>query len=274
MAHMGTLNNSTGKSTPTRSYIAMRPYNNDFFTYTTSTANFITFGSLSPVSGATSLNCKQGALLVETGRKVYPGANPGINTYMVAVFDNSTGLNGFIDPNSTAFTPQNTDRPYYIATGGSNSVDTNSDLAPPVYTHGNIFGSSNLDISGSAMIYNGLTVDNGGTINNGLTVNGGEIVNNGLNVNTGNFTVTAGKVYLPSSIVGNVNMSAGSIVGIFRKLTVTTSGCTSNSKIFLTNSNQNNAGSAYSVEGVTNGSFVIVSNNTSDGSGVNYLIIN
>lgn len=274
MAYMGTLTNPTGKSTPTRSYVAMRPYNNDFFTYTTSTANFITSGTFSAVTGATALNCKQGALLVETGRKIYPGANPNVQTYMVAVFDNFSGLNGFIDPNSTAFTPQNTDRPYYIATGGSNSVDTRSDLAPPVYTNGNIFGSSNLDISGSAKIYNGITVNNGGTINNGLTVNGGEIVNNGLNVNTGDFTVTAGKVYLPSLIIGNVNMASGTDDGTYRKLTVSTAGCTANSKIFLTNSSINSAGSAYSVEDMAVGSFTIVSTSRTDGSSINYLIIN
>jgi hypothetical protein len=265
MAHMGTLNNPTGKSTPTRSYIAMRPYNNDFFTYTTSTANFITSGTLSPVSGATAVNCKQGALLVETGRKVYPGANPGIQTYMVAVFDNSTGLNGFIDPNSTAFTPQNTDRPYYIATGGSNSVDTQSDLAPPVYTHGDIFGSSNLDISGSAMIYDGITVNNGGTINNGLTVNGGETVNNGLNVNTGDFTVTAGKVYLPSVIVGSSGFSASNTK------VVTGVTCTSSSKIFL----QLVAGGSavLHIQSVGTNTFTVNSTATSSDT-FNFLIIN
>ena len=262
MAHMGTLTNPTGKSTPTRSYVAMRPYNNDFFTYTTSTVNFITTGTFSPVTGATAANCKQGALLVETGRKIYPGANPGVRTYMVAVFDNFSGLNGFIDPNSTAFTPQNTDRPYYIATGGSNTVDPTSDLAPPVYTRGNIFGSSNLDISGSAKIYNGITVNNGGIINNGLTVN------------TGDFTVTAGKVYLPSLIVGNVNMADGTDDGSFRKLTVTAAGCTDSSIIFLTNNSLSNPGYAYSAEGVVNGQFIIVSTNRNDSSSINYIIIN
>jgi hypothetical protein len=246
----------------------MRPYNNDFFTYTTSTANFITSGVLGPVTNATAANCKQGALLVETGRKIYPGANPGVRTYMVSVFDNFSGLNGFIDPNSTAFTPQNTDRPYYIATGGSNTVDPTSDLAPPVYTRGNIFGSSNLDISGSMKIYNG------GIVNSGLTVNGGEAVYGGLNVYTGDLTVTAGKLYLPAIIVGNVNMTAGTVDGSFRKLTVSTSGCTATSRIFLTNSDQVSPGTVYSVEDVASGTFKIVSNSTTDASRVNYLIIN
>lgn len=173
---------------------------------------------------------------METGRKIYPGANPNVLTYMVAVFDNFSGLNGFIDPNSTAFTPQNTDRPYYFATGGSNMVDPTSDLAPPVYTRGNIFGSSNLDISGSARIY--------------------------------------GKLYLPSIIVGTANMSPGVLGGGYKRLTVTTSGCTASSKIFLSNSTLTDPGTAYSTESVVSGSFVITSNNTSDTSLVNWLIIN
>lgn len=253
MAYMGTLTNPTGKSTPTRSYIAMRPYNNDFFTYTTSTANFITSGTFSPVAGATALNCKQGALLVETGRKIYPGANPNVPTYMVAVFDNFSGLNGFIDPNSTAFTPQNTDRPYYIATGGSNSVDTQSDLAPPVYTHGDIFGSSNLDISGSAVIYDGLTVYNG------------EAVYGGLNVYTGDLTVTAGKVYLPAIIVGSSGFTASNTK------TVTGVSCTSSSKIFL----QLVAGgtAVLHIQSVGTNTFTVNSSATSSDT-FNFLIIN
>jgi hypothetical protein len=185
---------------------------------------------------------------------------------MVAVFDNFSGLNGFIDPNSTAFTPQNTDRPYYIATGGSNSVDTRSDLAPPVYTNGNIFGSSNLDISGSAKIYNGITVNNGGTINNGLTVNGGETVNNGLNVNTGDFTVTAGKVYLPSIIVGQTGFSASNTK------VVTGVTCTASSRIFL---QLVGGGSAVlSLPSVGTNTFTVVSNAGVTSDTFNYLIIN
>ena len=264
---MGTLTNPTGKSTPTRSYVAMRPYNNDFFTYTTSTANFITSGTFSPVSGATAANCKQGALLVETGRKIYPGANPGVRTYMVAVFDNFSGLNGFIDPNSTAFTPQNTDRPYYIATGGSNTVDPTSDLAPPVYTRGNIFGSSNIDISGSMKIYNG------GVINNGLTVNGGETVNNGLNVNTGDFTVTAGKVYLPAIIVGTAQFGTllPTPVGASTKV-VTGVTCTASSKIFLQLAGGGSA--VLSLPSVGTNTFTVASNAGNTNDTFNYLIIN
>lgn len=140
---------------PKRSYIAMRAYNNDIFSYTTRVVNdFQTVGTLSAVAGANAGNCPQGRILTETGRKLYPGANPGITELMVGVFDYATGLSGFIDPNSAAFTPQNTDRPYYFTSPGANtSDDPQPDRAPPVFTRGDVLAQGNFDLSGSAHIY-------------------------------------------------------------------------------------------------------------------------
>ncbi len=134
---------------PKRSYIAMRAYNNDIFSYTTRIVNnFETVGTLGAVAGATALTCPQGRILTETGRKLYPGANPGITELMVGVFDYATGLSGFIDPNSAAFTPQNADRPYYFTSPGSNSAEPDPDRAPPVFTRGDVLAQGNLDLSG------------------------------------------------------------------------------------------------------------------------------
>lgn len=156
---------------PKRSYIAMRAYNNDIFSYTTSVVNdFETVGTLGAVAGATAGNCPQGRILTETGRKLYPGANPGITQLMVGVFDYATGLSGFIDPNSSAFTPQNTDRPYYFTSPGANSVDPDPDRAPPVFTRGDLLAQGNLDLSGAAHIYGAVQVDAGETVNGGITV--------------------------------------------------------------------------------------------------------
>ena len=139
---------------PKRSYISMRAYNNDFFSYTTRVVNdFQTVGTLGAVAGANAGHCPQGRILTETGRKLYPGANPGITHLMVGVFDYATGLSGFIDPNSAAFTPQNTDRPYYFTSPGANTAEPNPDRAPPVFTRGDVLAQGNLDLSGSAHIY-------------------------------------------------------------------------------------------------------------------------
>jgi hypothetical protein len=145
----------------------MRPYYSDFFSYTTSVSNYVTTGTLAAVTGASATlgqtgYCAKGAFLRETGRRLYPNVNPGISTLMVGVYDFATGLHGFIDPNSLAFTPQNTDRAYYIDSAGynPNSADAplSSDQGPPVYTHGDVKADGNLVIGGDVKFKNPTTV--------------------------------------------------------------------------------------------------------------------
>jgi hypothetical protein len=153
---MSVVRNSAvaGAGAPRRTYITMRVYNDDFFSYTTSlNSDLQTIGRLAPVTGATAGNCAKGAFLRETGKRLYSGVNPGISTLMVGVYDFATGLSGFIDPNSFAFSPQNTDRAYYIDSAGynPNSNDSlRSDQGPPVFTHGDVKADGNLYIGGSA----------------------------------------------------------------------------------------------------------------------------
>ena len=154
---MSVVRNSAvaGAGAPRRTYITMRVYNDDIFTYTTSlNSDLQTIGRLAPVTGATAGNCAKGAFLRETGKRLYPNVNPGISTLMVGVYDFATGLSGFIDPNSFAFSPQNTDRAYYIDSAGynPNSADAplRSDQGPPVYTHGDVLADGNLYIGGHA----------------------------------------------------------------------------------------------------------------------------
>ena len=272
------------RSQPTTTYIAIRPYNLDFFTYTqTFVPPTLYTGSLGPVAGATAINCPQGRLLTETGRKLYAGVQPGVTTYMVSVYDAQNDLTGFIDPNSSAFVPQNTDRPYYITSPGSNSVDPTPDRAPPVYTRGNIFGQSNLDISGSAHFYSSLTVENGLTVYGGES-NYGTVTFNGplniqstltvstLNIATGNLRVpTTGR---PSA--GVANLALGSNPGggnPYWYLSVSPAATTTNSRIFFTY-NGLNAPSTLSVEAIANGSFTIVSANINDRGSVQWFAVN
>jgi len=168
-----------------RTYITLRPYNNDFFSYTTVNADFNTTGSLGPVVDATSSNCLEGAFLRETGRRLYPGVNPGVSTMMVSVFDVTTGLTGFIDPNSFAFTPQNTDRAYFIASPGYNpnpaDAPLRDDQGPPVYTHGNIKADGTLYIGKSAEIVGRAQFDSNVFMQSTLSVS--SIASFGSNVN-------------------------------------------------------------------------------------------
>jgi hypothetical protein len=177
-----------GAGAPNRTYIAMRGYVNDFFSYTTSINNdFLTTGTLAPVVGATSGNCLTGDLLRETGKRLFPGANPGVNTLMVSVFNFATGLKGFIDPNSLAFTPQNTDRPYYIDSAGYNPNSSvasgrRNDQGPPVITQGDVIASGNLAVTGTADIGGNTTIGGTTTMNNILIVNTTSILNDYVDV--------------------------------------------------------------------------------------------
>jgi hypothetical protein len=81
--------------------------------------------------------CPKGRILRENGRKLFPGANPGITQYYVGVYDSvSPFLSGFIDPNAPTFAIFNTDKANYIE-NNSDPVK-GEDLGNPVYTDGNI----------------------------------------------------------------------------------------------------------------------------------------
>jgi hypothetical protein len=241
---------------PKRSYIAMRAYNNDIFSYTTSIVNdFNTIGVFGAVAGANAGNCPQGRILTETGRKLYPGANPGVTHFMVGVFDYATGLSGFIDPNSTAFTPQNTDRPYYFTSPGSNSIDSDPDRAPPVFTRGDILAQGQFDLSGSAVIYGDTTMNSNAQINGNLDLNG--------------------NLLMQPDNCGIIDMGTGVASGGFKRAAVASMSYNSNtSLVFLTNKDQNNAGTVYSAEPIGLHSFYIVSNNNLDACHIQYMIVN
>jgi hypothetical protein len=71
-----------------------------FFTYSQTTSNYVTTGTLTavvnPATGVavTAGDCPAGRVLRETGRKLYAtAAYPGVSTYMVSVYDSvSTAL--------------------------------------------------------------------------------------------------------------------------------------------------------------------------------------
>jgi hypothetical protein len=115
-------------------------------------------------------------------------------------------------------------------------------------------------LSGSALIYGNVSTIGATSISGGLTVA------NGVNVTSGQFN-------LHSGLVGVADMNTGSVVGGFKRLTVTAPLCTASSHVFLTYAGIANPG-VLSSESVVNGSFEIVSNNTSDAGNVRWLIIN
>ncbi len=141
------------------SWIATAPFNNDFFSYTTSVnpTTFQTTGTLGAVTGATALNCPALRVLRENGKKLYPSAHNGVSTYMIGVFDPVSFLSGFIDPNSSIFAVYNTNKPASLDTtnlafaGGINPNGGSSDLAPPIVTAGSVSASGQIR-SGTAIL--------------------------------------------------------------------------------------------------------------------------
>ena len=250
-----------------RSYIATEAFNNDFFTYKVTKVNFNTVGSLPLVTADASL-CPAGRVLRENGRKLAPLMNPGVPTYMVGVYDNQSGLSGFIDPNAPVFAIYNNHRPNFL-------VD-NVDLPP-----------GGLTDHGQPVLTNGL-VSALQSVSAGTTVTAGTSVSAGTSVTaaTGNITATVGNIVAPvgklvvgsftgddavatfaagSAAVGVVTMTGAvrDLNSSYSRVTVNTTACKSTSKIFLTYGSLNRPG-ILSAEVIQNNSFVIVS--TGDGS--------
>jgi hypothetical protein len=148
MATIGRANNASYMNTARTSYISTAPFQNNIFLYTTSIVNNTNTGTLTawsvsaaanpPGNGSTATTCPAGRVLRETGRKLYPGAYPGINTYMVSVYDAQTQLTGFIDPNSSVYSLYNNDKPNFIADGVDAATGVGTDAGMSIFTLGNI----------------------------------------------------------------------------------------------------------------------------------------
>jgi hypothetical protein len=165
--------NGVQEATSKLSYITTAAFNGSIYQYTTqlNTTNFNTEGQLAAIttlpSGAavTSTNCPAGRILRVVGRKLYPGANPGLvlgdkyngttvsnnnlNHVWVAVFDSVTGLRGYIDPNASIFAIYSTDRNRAFVDVGETAGGTPTRLGQSVYTGGNVVLGGQLTLTGT-----------------------------------------------------------------------------------------------------------------------------
>jgi hypothetical protein len=125
-------------------YIASQPYNTQIFNYTTSqNAANVTVGSLTAITGLNSNSCPPGSILIETGKKLYVGAHPGISTFMTYVVDKTSRLGGFIDPQAPCFAPFDGSQPLFLGNSNDNNpVNQQVDLGASVFTQGNITTNS------------------------------------------------------------------------------------------------------------------------------------
>ena len=265
MAHITTVSHGNFSSVPRRSYLSTEPFNTAIYSYSTALVNQVYVGTLAVLSTATAGNCPAGRILHETGKKLFPGANNGVNDYMVSVYDPVSLLTGFINPNQPFFSLMNTDRANFLL-DGPNGAGTGGLTAPAranaLYTRGDVLAEGRMDISGNALIYGGMS-----TIGN-------EYVST--------FTSTIGKLSVDGPVaftagldVGTETMVGGTVSGTFKRKAVSTSAVTANSYIFLSYSTISNPG-FLSAENLTAGSFNIVSLSTISGDTgtVNWMVIN
>jgi hypothetical protein len=209
-----------------RAWISTVGFGNNFYDYTTSMnpTTFVTTGTLT--AKGLSASYPAGRVLRENGKKLYPGANPGnVYTLMVGVTDTTSFATGFIDPNSSVFALYNSDK----ASSAINGVDAGGsglpDLAPPVYTAGNIettLGNVIVDtgnvsvLAGTVTSYGNITTTNGNVSATTGTVNAfGNITtsNGNLNATIGNLTVggyaTAAKQIYSTAVVPSYTIPIG-----------------------------------------------------------------
>ena len=168
MSLLSNIGANFNSSSSKRSYISTSAFNGIIYSYTTTlnTSNFKQEGRLAALttlpSGATitATNCPAGRILRETGRKLFPGANPGLavgdsyqgtvvgtsvtNHMWVLVFDSVTGLRGFIDPNASQFAVYNSDRNPAFVDVAETAGGPPTRLGQSVYSAGNVTSGGGL----------------------------------------------------------------------------------------------------------------------------------
>jgi len=146
-------------------YIATGAFNNAIFSYTVTLnpATLMNVGVLATLPTATAVNCPRGRVLRANGKRLYPGANPGVTQFMVGVYDAQSQLSGFIDPNTYLFAVFNADKPLWLP----DTVDYPADglglqRGQPVFTTGDV-------IAGKQMYSTGVTALTAITANGAAT---------------------------------------------------------------------------------------------------------
>lgn len=213
-----TTNAASGSvvGTPRRQYVSINPFDADFYTYTTSTVysngQYTTTGTLGSVSGATSGTCPAGRVLRENGKRLFPEANPGVTTLMVGVYDSTTFLSGFINPNARVFQPQSTDLATYLPNPkDAEGKDDETNLGPGVYTRGDIVTTDGnivyeKDISGAP--FGGVYTDEGALnpyfqIGNAIAIAGGSTKYNKITLDGSDGTISFTGLLEPRSTGGD-----------------------------------------------------------------------
>jgi len=282
MATIATNSHGNFNNVPRRSYIALSSYTADLFSYSLTFNGTSNVGVLSNL-GVPATSTLRGSILSETGKKLYPGANDGVNTLMVSVYDQTSKLTGFINPNSPSFAIFNTDKPPYMGQGTDPGTDGRTNLGNSIYTHGSVIADGYGTYAG--LLSTGTSLNVGTTARIGASLSTGTSAIIGTTLSVGQ-SISSGTVVLaPSTFttrafispVGNAASSsnytlgtANVAVGTPSRVTVTTSACKTTSKVYITN--VTDARVLY-VDSIANGSFRVTGANTI-ADYFNWLVIN
>ena len=199
---------------PLRQFVSAATFENDLFSYSTTrnaTTNVVTGTLTAPITGATSSICPAGRILRENGQKLYPGANVGINTFMVGVYDSISLLSGFIDPNSPVFAVYSTQLPAFYENGVDPGPQGLDDEGPPVYTNGNIISVSGDIVTETGSITAATSITAGTSITAATSITAGTSITSTV----GNITAASGEILATlglgySSTPVSVTQGAGS----------------------------------------------------------------
>ena len=278
-----------------RQYISSAPFFNNFFSYSTYVDATLTVrGSLVVHPSANSSTCGIGHILRENGKKLHFGTHPDLNdpnnssvsyTYLIGVYDAQTFLSGYIEPNCPLFAPFNTDKSYQNELVNE-AVDASTGLTdegPPVYTRGDITTTNGNILASTGNVTADVNVVAGSNVTavegnvsatlGDVTAGRNMVAASNITATAGDVTITAGRLILNAGNSGVAQLSTGSNVGGFKKLTVSSSNCRTTSQVFLTYAGQNNSG-VLSSEALANGSFQIVSSTSNDAGSVRWMVIN
>jgi len=225
MATIGSASHASLNNVPRKSYIAMSSYTADLFSYTLTfdPTTFTNIGRLSTI-GVPATSTLQGSILSETGKKLYPGASDGVSTFMVSVYDQTSKITGYINPNSPTFAIFTTDKPPYMGQGTDPGTDGRTNLGNSIYTHGSViadgFGTysgllstgQSLTVGTTAKIGQSLSTGTSITAGTGITSVSGQI--RATNIST--YTVTntgTTNLDLEGGQVMKINLAGGSATG-------------------------------------------------------------
>jgi len=160
---------------------------------------------------------------------------------MVSVYDQTSKLTGYINPNSPSFAIFNTDKAPYMGQGMDPGTDGRTNLGNSIYTHGSViadgYGTYAGLLSTGTSLNVGTTAKIGASLSTGTSAIIGTTLSVGQAISSGTLVIAPStlsqSITLSSYTTGYVTAGTGTLSG--GVLVVNTSAVTANSKIFLTN---------------------------------------